>query len=208
MLVLLILLAVLALLLLSPVVLTCRLDEDFCLTVSYLFLRFRLYPKKEKEKRPKKKAAKEAAAKQKKPNPFQRMVDEQGFAGAVGQVCQLVKTMMARLGWLLGHAKAKPFHLEIAVGGEDAAAVALAYGGVCAAAYPVLGGLWELMRFGGFRTDIHPDFDGGNSFVKLYTKLRLRPLFAVFFLAGLTLDLVKWKAGQPASQTVKEGAEK
>ena len=180
MLVLLILLAVLALLLLSPVVLTCRLDEDFCLTVSYLFLRFRLYPKKEKEKRPKKKAAKEAAAKQKKPNPFQRMVDEQGFAGAVGQVCQLVKTMMARLGWLLGHAKAKPFHLEIAVGGEDAAAVALAYG----------------------------DFDGGNSFVKLYTKLRLRPLFAVFFLAGLTLDLVKWKAGQPASQTVKEGAEK
>lgn len=204
-------LALLALLLFSSVVLTVRLDDDFTLYIRYLFVRIRLYP--QKEKRAKKEAdggqtKKKKAERPKKPNPFQRIVEEKGFLEAVGQMCEIAKEVMARLRQLLRHARIYPLRLEIAAAGEDAAETALTYGGICAAVYPMLGTLYTLAHVRRFEADIHPDFDGGKSYVRLLAKFRLRPVFAVHFLIGLTFDIYKWKAGKPASPTVKEGVQK
>lgn len=204
-------LAVLALLLLSSAVLTVRLDENFTLYIRYLFIRIRLYP--QKEQRAKKKDAggqtkKEKADKPKKPNPFQRLVEEKGFLEAVGQLCEIAKEAMARLSQLLRHVRICPFRLEITAGGEDAAETALIYGGICAAVYPVLGTLCSLSHVRRFETDIHPDFDGGKSYARLLAKCRLRPVFVILFIIELAFDIYKWKVGKPASATVKEGVQK
>lgn len=213
---LLIVLAVILLLLILlslPVTLDVRLEDSCRLTLRWLFLRFSLYPRPEKER---KKAGPEKKEKSKKPaekkpavsNPLRQIAEEQGFPAAVEEACRLIQLLASRFRRLLTHVRADPFRLEISVGGEDAAETAIAYGGVCAAVYPALGVLWQLIRFGRFTADISPDFSGGKSRVRLRAAFRLSPLTALCFLVGFILDVIKWKAGQPAPATVKEGVQK
>ena len=201
-------LALLALLLLSSVNLTLRLDQDFTLYVRYLFIRIRLYPQKEKKEKDEGGGKRAKKEKGKKPNPFRRMAEEEGFLAAVGRICEIAKEMINRLNRLLRRVRISPFQLEIAAAGEDAAETALIYGGVCAAVYPVLGALCSLSRVRRLEAELHPDFDGGKSRVRLFFTCRLRLVFALHFILGLAFDIAKWKAGKPASQTVKEGVHK
>ena len=205
-------LGLLALLLLGRASLIVRYDGDLSVVFQYYFLRYTIYPKKENKpkKQDKKGKAKKEQSREKKQNPFQKLVGEKGFVEAVGEVCRLVKTVLTRFHRLLLHAEADPFYLDLTVAGEDAAATAIAYGGVCAAIYPLLGAAWSIVKVGRFRADIQPDFDDGPSQARLHVRLRLRPLYALHFLCGIIKDYVKGKSA-PAEdnrKSSKEGAGK
>ena len=106
---LLIVLAVILLLLILlslPVMLDVRLEDSCRLTLRWLFLRFSLYPRPEKER---KKAGPEKKEKGKKPaekkpavsNPLRQIAEEQGFPAAVEEACRLIQLLASRFRQLL-----------------------------------------------------------------------------------------------------------
>ena len=207
-------LALLILLLLGRVSLAIRYDTGLSVTLGWLFFRGTLYPKKKDKgkKKTKRGQAKESVRKEMKPDPFRQLVEERGIAAAVGEVCGLMRAVLSRFGRLLSHVKADPLELELTVAGEDAAATAVEYGGVCALVYPLIGAVWSAVRVGRFRADIRPDFDGGQWSARLRVRLRLRPIFALWFVWLGAMDYIKWKSARPAENgiqnSIKEGAGK
>lgn len=213
---LLIVLAVILLLLILlslPVTLDVRLEDSCRLTLRWLFLRFSLYPRPEKER---KKAGPEKKEKGKKP-------DEKKPAGLQPPPADCGGTGVPRSGGG-GLPADTAFGFPLPPAAYPCAGRPLPAGNIrrrrgrgrnghslrwslrCGvsgsgrplAAHP-LRALYSRHLPGLFRR---------KSRVRLRAAFRLSPLTALCFLVGFILDVIKWKAGQPAPATVKEGVQK
>ena len=184
-------------------VVTVHYEDDVAVSVSWLFLKFDILPKKEKEKKPKKeKKKKEDTAepkaeneiikepKKKKDNMFVRFYRNRGVSGVV----QLLKDAAKALGGMfkrIGRAFIfEELFIYLKVSASDSAETAIKYGKVCSAAFPAMGFIVNNMRVKNYSIDINPDFIYGTNEAKLHTKISFRPVSLINAVIVLVFELL------------------
>lgn len=165
--------SLLCILLLIPVRFRLEFEQRVAASLSYLFFKIQILPRKQAKPAQGKTKAEEEQ------NLFLRTAREEGMSSALGLAAQMIRSAAETSRFLIRRMAVERLDLEITVATPDAAQTALEYGGVCAAVLPLRGFLGEMMPFFQERVVILPDFSGENSRVNLQLCVRLRLIFAV-----------------------------
>lgn len=181
------LLLFLFLLTLLPVRAEVAFQEEFILTLRYLFLTFRILPgkeeepeqeeesKKEKEQQKQEEQKKESALRKLKP-----ILKRRGFTGFLKSLFELIKMAASSSKRLLSHFKVKSFDLYLCVGGAgDAGEAALRYGQLSGAVYSVCGFFFGLVNCPKKAVTVDLDYNVQESRVDFSAKLSVLPLFVL-----------------------------
>lgn len=160
--------AAIILLLCIRVVAVLNYNEYFNLNVRWLFLKFQIYPKKEKheekankEKKDEPKDKKKKKESKNKSNPLKEFYENQGFNGVlelIGNASSAVTGMLKRI---MKAIVINDLNLGISVSGSDSASTAIDYGETCAKVYPAMGAVCSTMNVRKYEVDIKPDFING-----------------------------------------------
>ena len=182
--VILIIIAAVAVLLFIPLNLYISYSESKTLVwLRYLFIKYKLYPEKQKKKKKEKKepAAKRAESEKKpKESFFKKLVKVQGVKGLISILKEALSILKQFLEDFTKHILVRRLTINIVTGGEDAAASAMNFGYVCDAVYPAIGalsGLVTLCRVP--EVEVKPDFYSKSSRATLYAHIAVRPAFVI-----------------------------
>lgn len=184
-----------------------KFDEDIRVKVGFWFLRFTVYPKKEKTD--KKKLKKTSDKKQEKePNYISQMIKRDGIIEMVDFFIDTVKDLIGKINSLVGHIHIDKLFLVIGVGDDDAASAAIKCGVINSVLYPFLGYLASKTKFYKNDVTVHPMYDG-ESYIKLEIKARIRLIHLLKEAFAIFARLIKkyMKKLQPSvNNTNKDGA--
>ena len=169
---------------------TVHYEDDVAVSVKWLFLKFNILPKKEKEDKPKKEKEKKKKEekpeeksevipepkKKKKDNMFVRFYRNRGVEGVV----ELLKDTAKAVGGMFGRiGRAFTFEeliISLVVGAGDSAETAIKYGKTCSVAFPAMGLIVDTMRVKKYNIEINPDFITGKNIARLHTQISVRPI--------------------------------
>ena len=171
--------AIIALLLASPVTLRFRYDGQPRMRVWYLCFFYNIpldseqKARKQRKKSPKEKRKKKKEEQAKKADPFRALVEKKGLLAAVSDICGTVHLLLERAARLFSHVRVVRLRLKSSVGGSDAAQAAVLCGGVCAAVYPLLGFASALVHLRAPYIDIQPNYHSSDWSVQADCKLRV-----------------------------------
>lgn len=207
---------------------TVHYDDDVALSVGWLFLKFKILPKKEKPDKPKKKKEKKKKDKEekkeepenkdekikepkkKKDNMFVRFYHNKGVSGVV----QLLKDTAAALGGMFKRI-AKSFLIEelyvsLTVGAGDSAETAIKYGKTCSAAFPAMGLIVSEMIVKKYNLEITPDFIAGSNSARLHAQISVVPQKLIHSVVVVAFELLfkvvlKLLKGSRAKSNAKAG---
>ena len=171
--------------------------DEFKLSVSWLFIKIPILPKKKKdavkkEKKPKKEKAPKEEKVEKEPeleseeqpkekeNIFVRFYNNQGYEG----VLQLINNVVASLGKMFNsfrkHIVIRKLYLFMTVtGGCDAAETALKYGETCQKVFPALSLICTTLPVKKYDIEIEPDFLGLKDSAQFDVSVHIRPIFFI-----------------------------
>lgn len=184
-------------------VVTVHYEDDIAVSVSWLFLKFNILPKSDKEEKPKKEKKKKddevkpkdeneiiKEPKKKKDNMFVRFYRNRGVSGVV----QLLKDAANALGGMfkrIGRAFLfEELFISLKIGASDSAETAIKYGKVCSAAFPAMGLIVSTMRVKKYSIEINPDFIYGENEARLHTKISVRPIVLINAVIILAFELL------------------
>lgn len=101
---------------------------------------------------------KPAAPAAKKPNPIQKIWNDEGIVGILSLVSNLLQTANSAILTLIRGLHIYSLYVMIIVGGGDAAQIGMKYGTVCQYYYPVKGLILNQMKVDEYDDYIQPDF--------------------------------------------------
>ena len=183
---------------------TVHYENDVAVSVQWLFLKFDILPKKEKENKPKKEKKKKTKEekpkeesevirepkKKKKDNMFVRFYNNRGVSGVV----QLLKDAAKAVGGMfrrIGRAFLfEELIISLKVGAGDSAETAIKYGKTCSSAFPAMGLIVSTMRVKKYNIEINPDFIYGKNEARLHTKVSVRPVKLIGAVIVLVFELL------------------
>lgn len=181
-------------------------QNTFFLRLGYAFFSKRILPAKDKNKKTKiksdkkrtknKEKTKKSGDKEKENGSFSKLVQKEGFAGAISTICSTVKTFLEKTAVIFNHLKIKHFRLNIQVGGADAASAAINYGTVCACVYPLLGFISSAVIFSSPEIEIGCNYNDDNSHVSLRTEISVSLVFIVAYGISALASLISLKVKQ------------
>ena len=196
------------LLLSIPVVLDLEYIDLFKFRVSWLFIKFNIYPqdenKKKKKKEPKKPKEKapqknnteqkpQEALPEKKDNFIKTFYNNQGVIGII----DLIRNCASYLGkFSMGFLKSiyiSKLFINISVTESDAAKTALKYGKICQEVYPPLGFICSSCHVKNYKVNIWADYCGDKTKGAFETKIKIVPrsiinaAIALVFRLGIQL---------------------
>lgn len=171
-----------------PVVLDLEYTDSFKCKVSWLFVKFDIYPPKEKkekaqkpkkEKPPKEKPAEESPTPsqivEKKDNFIKTFYNNQGVLGII----ELIGNCASYLGkFSKGFLKSiyiRKLHIRISVTESDAAKTALKYGKICQEVYPPLGFICSSCHVKNYSVNIWANYCGEKTVGEFETRVALVP---------------------------------
>ncbi|NLX94475.1 MAG: DUF2953 domain-containing protein [Clostridiales bacterium] len=159
----------LVLLLCIKITVATQYNEDFELEVRWLFIKYKLYPPKEKKpKKEKKEDSKDnkkdkKPKKAKKPNPLKKFYENQGMTGVIDLISATASVVNGRFKRIFKSVVINSLVIAMQVTGEDSAKTAMNYGEVCAAVFPAVGLMCSTMRVKRYKINITPDFIGSEN---------------------------------------------
>ncbi len=176
--------AIILLLLCIRVTVVLDYDETFVFYAKYLFIRYDIYPKKEKkikeEKPPKKDDTKKAAGKKKeekkKSGILKNFYINQGFLAVLELLGRTERLLSGMFGRVFRAVVVKNFYVKMSVAGGDAAKTAIDYGKTCATVFPAAGAVCSVMRVRKYDVTVRPDFLQGESKAKFNAVIAVVPL--------------------------------
>lgn len=166
-------------------------QEELSLTVSYLFLRFRVWPRPQKPKRARKKEE-EKRQDEGGESFLQKLLHEKGLPGLLQLLRGLAKAARGALKVLLPHVRAKNLSLDVAVATDDAADTAVAYGLSCSVIYPALSALVGAMRCNRYHVEVRADFQADKPHIQGEADLKIRLVFLIAAALKALLQYMKF----------------
>ena len=127
-------------------------------------------------------------------------VKKVGIAGTLQAIFSSVKKLCGRIFRLVRKGRFKKFRLTILVGDEDGGEAAFQYGQICAVAFPLSAYLKNIMRFSEQQVDIRCDYDLTENVVQFEGQLNYLPWHILCFLGGLTVNYIKNSLKKEKSQ--------
>lgn len=186
--------AAVLILLCIPVAAHIRFEGELSIVISYLFLRFRVYPqkpKKEKERRKQKSKKLKQSAEAGKKEPVGALIAKYGVAETIKLISQTAVKLPAVVIRIFRGARLRRLRLKLGIAGEDAAQTAIGYGEVCSVFYPVYGALSSYLKIIGPQVDIHADYASEKTQISASGKLYVTPLHIVVCVLGGLKDIIK-----------------
>lgn len=197
--------AVIALLLLQSIVLTVDYGDDLTLYVRFLFLKFKLIPQNNKDKKKKKnkksKAKKDAHEIKKN---VDKSLDIKGFADTFSEYREAIRPIIKALGSFCRRIRIYPLKIRAVLAGKDAADLAIDYGRLCAVFYPSLALLCEQFKIKNKNIYIGVDYVKPKFELNIYLKLRVRLCFALSLCIKSLWRLVCTKLKKSGIKTVNK----
>ncbi|MDO4459617.1 MAG: DUF2953 domain-containing protein [Clostridia bacterium] len=195
--------------LIIPVKLSYIYSDELNLSLSYLFLKFRLIPKKELTeeqilKRERKEAKREAkkdkkATKKKKTEPEETLQEKQsvfqnikkiesqhGLQGFLNIVFDILRLITNEAYGFLRHIRLKRPDVYICISEENAADTALQYGKMCSAIYPAVSMIFEFFHCSNGKVTVDFDYQADENVVNAKGTLSISPIVVL----GIGLRLV------------------
>lgn len=185
-----------------PVFVELEYTDKVKMSVSWLFLKFKIYPndkpKKEKPKKekpakekPKKEDKPEAAPKEKKDNFIKVFYNNQGFPGILELIGNVTSTMGKFSKGFLRSIYITRLRIKISVTEGDAAKTAIKYGKICAQVYPQLGYICSSCHVKNYSVNILADYCGEKTKGEFETKVGLVPRSVINAGIAFAFRLVK-----------------
>ena len=183
------------------VAVTVHYEDDVAVSVKWLFLKFNILPKPEKEEKTEKKDKKKEEKpkeesevipepKKKKDNMFVNFYHNKGVEGVV----QLLKDTANAVGGMfrrIGRAFIfEELIISLMVGAGDSAETAIKYGKTCSVAFPAMGLIVDTMRVKKYNIEINPDFIYGKNVAKLHTCISVRPIKLINAVTIVAFELL------------------
>lgn len=193
------LIGIVLLLLFCSVSICAFVDDDFLLSIRFLFFKFNFPNEKSKHKQKSKKTKqKEDTLPVEKKNPVKKMIEDKGFVTAVSEIMSIVKSVLNEFDKLLKHVRFRRFNLFINVANQDPALTAVEYGAVCAAVFPVVRIIEAKTQLDRKSTEVlvESDFVTAKSKIKFDVKVKFRLVFGVLAAINVLIQLVKLKLKQ------------
>lgn len=170
---------------LIPVRVTADYNNSFELYVSYLFLKIKIFPRKEKKpkkdksKNDKKSSDKQADKKKQKKNDniFLKFYKNQGFEATIELIADTMKYINSLFGGIFKHFVFREIFLNMSISGSDAAETAIKYGKVSSAVFPAMGYICSKAKVKKYDIDISPDFLSTNDVAQFHFKFGICPIF-------------------------------
>ena len=131
--------------------------------------------------------------KKKPPNFFEKMKNKHGFSGTIRELFEFAGDCLKKVKKLLSHLKLRKLFLDISVGAKDAATVAVEYGAVCSAVYPVLSFLNAKADVKLKKVNIRSDFNSIKPEFKISFSAKLRVVYILIAAIGLFSEYKKFK---------------
>ncbi len=184
-------LAFVFLLLICPLSILIKYDNEAEVKVRYLFLTFKFIPRKEKKKKPKKnkpeKPTEKTEEKQKKP--IGGFIKQKGIGGLVELLKEICEILMRFTSSFTKHLVISRLDVDITIVGDDAADTAMKFGYVCSAVYPLISFIDNHVKKCRHSENIVPGFNDSKTKISLNIKARIKPLF----LTGICIATVfRW----------------
>ncbi|MBR4761006.1 MAG: DUF2953 domain-containing protein [Clostridia bacterium] len=189
--------AFIALLLLIPISAEVSFHDEFFAVIRYGGIKI-FKSGKNKKTQGKPAGEDEASKKQEKSKP-----EKQGFIATVfkekGKIAglkfcfSLFELALKKIVWVLKRIKFKKFYLDISVASDDAAHTAIAYGALCAVAYPAVNLIERYSSFDIKKINIYTDFDKLSPEIEGSIQLKTRLIFALIAAVSLFFAYLKLK---------------
>lgn len=201
-----------------PVFLELDYTDSVTVKLSYLFLKFKLYPndkekKKEKpaEEKPKEEEKKEEEPKKEEPklkkeNFLKTFYKYQGVAGIAELISDCAKALGKFSSGFLKSIRINKLRIDIKVTEDDAAQTAIRYGKICGEIYPALGFICSNCKAKNYKVNILADYCGEKTTGEFETKVGIVPRsvinagVALVFRLGVQLLKVAFSNIKSANQ--------
>lgn len=178
--------------------------DTFKLNISWLFLKFPLFPMKKKEKKEKDEPANDSPQEEeekdkdtssdesenKKENIFIRFYHNQGFDGVIELINNTAYSLARMLDSFKKHIVMRELYLWMTVCGGDAADTALEYGRLCQKVFPALSFICSTLPVRKYDAEVEPDFLGNRNKAQFVFKISVRPIFIINALLVLVFRLI------------------
>jgi len=153
---------IITIILLSPVSVIIKSDEEGKLIFRCKILFFTFGDDSKKENTVTKKIKKKESAKKLKSKGIKERIKEDGFFNTLSDITSLLSDVLKEVASLLGHCYAKKFSFKITCTAGNAADAAINYGKCCSAVYPLAGGVASIIKIKekNLNIDISCDFFG------------------------------------------------
>lgn len=176
---------VITVILLLPVYIIIKIDENGELILRYKILH-KTFGENPDPNNPILKTLKKASgiSRLEKKN-LQSSAESKGLSSTVSQTLRIVSDLLKEVVNLLKYCYAKKFYIKVVCAEEDAADTAISYGKCCAVVYPVAGLLSSIMKIRkrSQKIDISCDYTGGKDefCLDFLISVRLYRVLAAFF---------------------------
>ncbi len=202
---------VLALLLASPVTVKVLYENEWAVTVRYLFLRFRVFPpkekpsgKKEKPHTEKKKDTGKKSQKDEKKQGIREILKGKDPGTVLNLLVEASKLAASVLKRFFSHVTIREFDLLLEIASEDAAETAVQYANACAVGYPAAGVLMQVCRCRRFGISIVPEFQQNKPRACLRFRARIPLFFLLWEAVSAAIRAAKlWQRFQAADKNKK-----
>jgi len=126
--------------------------------------------------------------------------EKEGISETVDKIVAAFSLLFGRISWLLGKINVKRFHILAICGGSDAADVAMEYGMVCAAIYPLMGYIETNLNVKENATDVRIGCDFENeAYFEIEFKAKLRLIHIVRAVLRNAKKMAEKQAGLEAN---------
>ncbi len=186
-----------------PVIIVLDYDKEFLFEVRYLFIKYKIYPprekpeeKEKKEEKDKKKKGEEKGedkdkkAKDKKENPIKTFYKNQGFDALLDLIKYTAKAVGGALKNIFRAFVFRELYVKLSVSKGDAAQTAYEYGKLCAEVFPAMGLICSNVKVKKYALDVSPDFIGNNNKAFLHAKISVMPIKLTNAVIALAFKLL------------------
>ncbi len=107
----------------------------------------------------------------------------------------MLKSILSKFQKLLKHTVVKDFKFNITVAREDAADTAIKYGKVCSLVYPIATLFGKCVNFKPEDISVYSDFSGADTNFNLEFLVKLRVIYLLGFAVSSVFDILKLRMG-------------
>lgn len=180
--------------LLLPISLYLRYDDDFYFKVKIVGIKvYEIEPEKGSAKSHLSDTESDKAVENQEKSFFKKLKDEKGFVGTVKETAKYIRDLLRVFGNNSKHITVKNFLLNITVAGDSAAKTAIEYGAVCTAVYPALSLINSLLNVKMKQVNINSDFNGGKPKFNVACTVKIRIIFALKVFKTALAEYNKFK---------------
>lgn len=197
-------------LLVCPVTVKMRFENEFTATIRYLFFRYKIRPEPKAPEQEEEKVGKEKTEeKEDTKSKIKEIIKQKGLSGFLSIISEFASVATGAAKKLFSRLTIQNISVDIAVANEDAAQAAIYYGYTCSVVYTAMGILVANKNCKRYHIDIVPDFNRKESRILFQCKIRIK-LFSILtsLLPALIQSLKIYKAAKANPKTPNNSTNK